>query len=153
MSRDINRRELLGRSAAAAVAAGSAVAGATSVRAMEQVAAKAGARAAVPSRRMKLGLVTYNLARDWDLKTIIDRCKEAGIGAVEFRSTHKHGVEPTLSKSERGDVKKRCADGGLVIWGVGSACEYHSPDPAVVTKNIEQTKQFIDLAHDLGAKG
>jgi sugar phosphate isomerase/epimerase len=104
-------------------------------------------------RRMKLGLVTYNLARDWDLEAIIKNCRDVGIRAVEFRSTHKHGVEPTLSKSQREDVRKRCADGGLVIWGVGSACEYHSPDPATVRKNIEETKEFIELARDIGAKG
>src|SRR5690606_2072927 len=76
-----------------------------------------------------------------------------GIEAVEFRTTHKHGVEPALSKSQREDVKKQCADGGLVIWGLGSTCEYHSPDAAVVRQRIEETKRFIDLAHDLGAKG
>ena len=110
-------------------------------------------RAPVTRRRMRLGLVTYNLARDWDLKTIIEKCNTVGIEAVEFRSTHKHGVEPTLSKNQRQEVKKQCADGGLVIWGLGSACEYHAPDPAVVAKNIELTRQFIDLARDLGAKG
>jgi sugar phosphate isomerase/epimerase len=102
---------------------------------------------------MKLGLVTYNLARDWDLDTIIARCKEVGIEAVEFRSTHKHGVEPALSKDQRKDVKKRCADGGLIIWGLGTACCFHSPDQSEVAKNVEESKRFIELAHDLGAKG
>jgi len=100
-------------------------------------------------------MVTYNLAMDWDLPTIIKNCKDIGISAVEFRADkgHKHGVELTLSKEQRRDVKKRCADGGLVIWGIGSACEYHSPDPAVLEKNIENTKRYIELAKDLGAKG
>lgn len=153
MSRPINRRELLGRSTALAAAAGSAMAAATSARGMENVTAKLSRGAAKPARRFKLGLVTYNLARHWDLETIIEKCKDVGVGAVEFRSTHKHGVEPAISKAEREDVKRRCADGGLVIWGVGSACEYHSPDPAVLAKNIEDSKAFINLAADIGAKG
>jgi sugar phosphate isomerase/epimerase len=50
-------------------------------------------------------------------------------------------------------VRKRCADAGVTIWGLGSTCEYHSPDAAVVEKNIETCKQFVRLAADLGARG
>lgn len=102
---------------------------------------------------MKLGLVTYNLAAKWDLATIIKNCKETGFEGVEFRTTHAHGVEPTLSAEQRSEVKKRCADGGLTIWGLGSVCEFHSPDPAVVAKNVETCAQFCQLAHDIGARG
>ncbi|UCD30703.1 MAG: sugar phosphate isomerase/epimerase [Planctomycetota bacterium] len=107
----------------------------------------------VKKRRFKLGLVTYNLARDWDQATIIERCKAVGITAVEFRSTHKHGVEPTISKMQRMAVKKSFTDAGLVIWGLGTACGFHYPDATLVAKNIEEAKRFIDLAKDLGAKG
>lgn len=145
------RRTLLGRSLAGL--AGTIVAAATR-------GTPAYAQTTAPSvgqsrhqRRMKLGLVTYNLAHDWDLQTIIDRCKQVGISAVEFRTSHKHGVEPSLNKTQRQEVKKRCADGGLVIWGLGSTCEYHSPDQAQLNQNIQTTRQFIELAADLGAKG
>ena len=37
---------------------------------------------------MKLGLVTYNLAKDWDLGTIIANCEETGFSGVELRTTH-----------------------------------------------------------------
>lgn len=104
-------------------------------------------------RAFNLGMVTYNVAGNWDLATIIKNCKDVGIGAVEFRTTHKHGVEPTLSKDQRTEVRKQCADGGLVIWGLGSVCEFHSPDAAVVDRHIEDGKRFIELAHDLGARG
>jgi len=136
-----------------AVAAGSALTGAGQGLAAGPAPPPGRQSPSSAKRLMKLGLVTYNLACEWDLQTIIDRCGEVGLAAVEFRSTHKHGVEPTLSKAQRQEVKKRCADGGLVIWGVGSACEYHSPDPAVVSRNIEETKRFVDLARDLGARG
>ena len=35
----------------------------------------------------KLGPVTYNLAKSWDLDTIVERCEAHGIGAVELRPT------------------------------------------------------------------
>lgn len=102
-------------------------------------------------RKYKLGLVTYNIAADWDIPTLIDRCKTVGFAGVELRTTHKHGVEPTLSKAQRAEVKKRFADSPVRLWSLGSVCEYHSPDPAVLAQNIEDSKKFIELAADVGA--
>lgn len=39
---------------------------------------------------LKLGLVTYNIAKDWDIPTLIARLGETGFEAVELRTTHKH---------------------------------------------------------------
>jgi sugar phosphate isomerase/epimerase len=103
--------------------------------------------------KFKLGIVTYNVTNSWDVPTIAKVCKAAGIAAVEFRTTHKHGVEPTLSKAERQNVKKIMGDAGVQIWGCGSICEFQAPDPAVVQKNIETCKQFCELVADLGGKG
>src|SRR4051812_27367746 len=58
----------------------------------------------------QLGIVTYNIAKDWDLPTLLKVCKDAKIAAVEFRTSHKHGVEPTLTPDQRQDVKQRCRD-------------------------------------------
>ena len=103
--------------------------------------------------RMRLGLVTYNLARDWDVPTIIEKCKATGFEGVELRTTHAHGVEPSLGKAERREIRKRFEDSGIVLWGLGTACEFHSDDPAVVRRNIETCKAFVLLAEDVGAKG
>jgi sugar phosphate isomerase/epimerase len=103
--------------------------------------------------KFKLGLVTYNVAKDWDLPTTLKVCKEVGIEAVECRTTHKHGVEPTLNADQRKDVKKQFADSGVVFWGCGSVCEFHSPEAAVVKKNIEDCKRFCDLVKDIGGTG
>lgn len=49
------------------------------------VSAKTGKRVDVPkvdSTAVKLGLVTYNLARTWDIDTIIARWRATGFGAV-----------------------------------------------------------------------
>ena len=114
------------------------------------------ARAADPAKdppKFQLGLVTYNVAKDWDLPTVLKNCKGAGVAAVECRTTHKHGVEPTLTAEQRTEVKKQFADTGVLFWGCGSVCEFHSEDAAVVKKNVEECKRFVDLVKDLGGKG
>lgn len=103
--------------------------------------------------RMRLGLVTYNIANKWDLPTLIEKCKTVGIEGVELRTTHAHGVEPSLGKPQRAEVRKRFEDSGIVLWGLGSICEFHQTDAAVVKKNIEDCKAFTLLAVDVGAKG
>lgn len=102
---------------------------------------------------MKLGLVTYNMAKDWDLDTLIEMCIKTDFEGVELRTTHKHGVEPTLTKAQRAEVKKRFEDSPITLWGLGTTCEYDSPDRQVVRKNIETTKVFAQLAADVGACG
>ncbi len=57
------------------------------------------------------------------------------------------------ARQERQQVRKRFADAGVAIWGCGSVCEFHSPDPATVKKNIETCKEFVQLAADIGGKG
>lgn len=106
-----------------------------------------------PSGRMRLGLVTYNLAKDWDLPTLIRHCEATGFEGVELRTTHKHGVEVTLSAAERAEVRKRFADSRVTLFGLGSAFDYHTPDPAKLRRDIEATKEYIVLAHDVGASG
>jgi len=125
------------------------VAGATAANLLPGSAAIA----ADAAPKFKLGLVTYNVPKDWDLPTILKVCKEVGIAAVECRTTHKHGVEPALTAEKRADVKKQFADSGVVFWGCGSVCEFHSDDPAVVKKNIEECKRFVGLVKDLGGRG
>jgi len=101
----------------------------------------------------KLGLVTYNLAKDWDVPTIINNCEQTGFEAVELRTTHKHGVEPTIGKEQRAEVKARFAGTKVRLLSLGTTCEFHSPDRAAVRQNIEDCKRFIELAHDIGALG
>jgi len=102
---------------------------------------------------MKLGIVTYNLAKDWDIPTIIKRCSTTGFKGVELRTTHAHKVEVDLSKEEREEVKKQFADSPIELVGLGSAFEYHAIDSEKVRKNIEGTKEYVKLAYDVGAPG
>ena len=139
MNGRVSRRGFLG--AMAAAGAGAAVpAGA--------VAKGAGQRPAI-----HLGLVTYMIGARMDLPALIKLCEQTGLEGLELRSTHKHGVEPTLDAAGRARVRQLFAKTRVRLVGLGSACEFHSPDPAVVQKNIDLTKAFVDLAADVGAWG
>ena len=102
---------------------------------------------------LKLGLMTYNIGKDWDIETIIKNCSEAGFKHVELRTTHKHGVEVTLSKQQRNEVKKRFEDSPLEAISLASAFSYHHPDQSELKKHIEGTKEYLQLAADVGAQG
>ena len=119
--------------------------------------ASAGALALGPrasaAQGFHLGLVTYNVAKDWDLDTLLRLVREAGFEGVEFRTTHAHGVERTLTPTQRSEAKKKCADAGLRQTSLGTVCEFHSPDPAVVKKNVEDCREWVLLAKDIGARG
>lgn len=103
--------------------------------------------------KMKLGLVTYNWGKDWDVPTLIKNCTKSGITGVELRSTHAHGVEPTLSAAQRAEVKKQFDDSEVQLVSLGTAEEYNHPDQERLNKAIEDTKSFIKLAQDVGATG
>ena len=102
---------------------------------------------------MKLGLVTYNLAHEWDFDTLERNCMETGFTGVELRTQHAHGIEVTLDQTARKTFKKRIMDSPIDVVGLGSIFEYDSPDERVLQENIEGTKEYIRLAHDLGVTG
>jgi sugar phosphate isomerase/epimerase len=103
--------------------------------------------------KMHLGLVTYNLAAEWDIPTILKNCQAAKFEGVELRATHTHKVEVNLSTAERAEVKRRFADSPVQLMGLGSTFDYHTPDPAKLRKDIAATKDYILLAQDVGATG
>lgn len=144
MMNPISRRNALKASAASLAALGLPA----SLRSAQSADTKPASK---PS--MRLGTVTYNLAKDWDIPTIIKNCTEAGFEGVELRTTHAHGVEVTLSKIQRGEVRKRFQDSKVQLMGLGSAFDYHTPDQAKLRQDIEATKEYILLAQDVGATG
>lgn len=110
------------------------------------------ARAAAGDK-MAYGLVTYLWGQDWDLPTLIANCEKAGALGVELRTTHAHGVEPTLNDQQRAAVRDRFADSNVTLVGIGSNERYDDPDPAIVKKALVATKEFIQLSHDVGSTG
>ena len=100
---------------------------------------------------LKLGTVTYNIAKDWDIPTIIKNLTELGFDGVELRTTHKHGVEITLPAAARAEVRKQFESSAVKIGGLGTTCEFHAADPAIVRKNIDETREWVKLARDIGS--
>jgi sugar phosphate isomerase/epimerase len=139
-----SRRAFLGTAVALAVSRGLKAPAYTSPSAVQS-----GTRRHGP----KIGTVTYNIAKDWDVATIIKNLTAVGMDGVELRTTHKHGVELSLTKAQRAEVKQRFADSSVALAGLGTVCEYHSPDQAIVRKWVEETKQWCELAKDVGSPG
>ncbi len=103
--------------------------------------------------RMHLGMVTYNLGKDWDVPTVIRNCEAADFQGVELRTTHAHGVEVSLDREQRKAVKKRFQNSKVQLMGLGSAFDYHTPDQQKLRRDIDATKEYIVLAQDVGATG
>jgi sugar phosphate isomerase/epimerase len=102
---------------------------------------------------MQLGLVTYLWGKDWDLPTLLENCEKTNVLGLELRTQHAHGVEPSLSKRQRNEVRKRFADSPVTLLGYGSNAQFHENDPQKLKKNIELAKSYIELIHDCGGTG
>ena len=144
--KEISRRKFLLRSGGA-VAGIFAAGGLTSCTFPQSTGQGKGAS------KMRFGLVTYLWAKDWDLPTLISNCQKAEVFGVELRTTHKHGVESSLTAGQRRDVKKRFADSGITLVCVGSDERFDNPNGDVLSRSIETTKKFIKLSHDVGSSG
>ena len=106
-----------------------------------------------PGANIAFGLVTYQWGRDWDLPTLLKNCQATQVLAVELRTTHAHGVEPSIDTKRRQEVKKRFADSPVTLVGLGTNECFHHTDRAAVEKAIENSKAFIKLGHDIGGSG
>src|SRR5262245_55269089 len=137
----LTRRQLLASSAAVGAACG-----------LSPVLPRQ-ARAAEDDPAIAYGLVTYMWGAEWDLPTLLANCKKANVLGVELRTTHAHKVEPDLNEKQRKEVAARFADSGVTCVGIGSDERLCNPDPAVLKKAIEKSKDFVRLSHDIGGSG
>jgi sugar phosphate isomerase/epimerase len=141
----LTRRDMIrtGLAAAGIWAAGAA--------ARPLVAGAADAAAGPAKCSFHLGMVTYMVGAQMTLPTLIDVCEKSGMEGVELRTSHKHGVEPSLDAAGRAKVKETFGKTKVKLVALGTTCEFHSPDPAVVKKNVDEAKEFVKLAVDVGA--
>ena len=109
--------------------------------------------ASLAGSKMRLGLVTYQWGKDWDIPTIIKNCTAAGIYGVELRVDHAHGVGLGITEAEMAGVKKMFDDSPVVFVGMGTNEEFHSPDPEILAKRIENTKEWIRISKGIGGSG
>ncbi len=106
-----------------------------------------------PGSKMRFGLVTYLWGKDWDLPMLIANCEKSKVLGVELRTTHAHGVEPSISGQQRKEVRKRFKASPVVLVGLGSNERFDDPDPDKLAKAIEPTKAFVKLSDDGGGSG
>jgi sugar phosphate isomerase/epimerase len=106
-----------------------------------------------PGSGMKLGLVTYLWAKDWDIPTLIKNCTATGILGVELREQHAHGVGIGLSMAERKEVKRKFEDSGVTLIGLGTNQQFDYTDPLQLKESIEKTKEYVRLSVDIGSSG
>lgn len=101
---------------------------------------------------MKLCLLTYNLARDWELPKLIEQARRLGFAALELRADarHAHGVELETSKAERRAIRDRVEDAYLEIACIGTGNRFESPEPAARQEQVDRVKRFVELAADVG---
>ena len=74
-----------------------------------------------------------------------------GYDAIEPRagSNHAHGIELEAGPTQRAEFKAKAADSGITLCCLAVSCRY--ADPATVQDQVAQTRQYIDLAADIGA--
>ena len=51
--------------------------------------------------KVAFGLVTYQWGNDWALPELLANCAKTGARGVELRTTHAHGVEPSLNEQQQ----------------------------------------------------
>jgi sugar phosphate isomerase/epimerase len=112
-----------------------------------------GAAAPADGPGFHLGSVTYNLLKDLDVESIIRVLEGARFEAVELRTTHRHGVEPSIGREERARVRGLFEKSKVRLVSYGTTCRFQSPDAAERAKQLATARQFVDLARDTGAIG
>lgn len=102
---------------------------------------------------MKLSLLTYQMARSWELSKIIDVARTNGFAAIEFRvdAGHRHGVELEATPVQRRAIRNQVQDAYLAVAALGTGSRFDTPDTRRRQEVVEQTKRYIELAADVGS--
>ena len=101
---------------------------------------------------MKLSLDTYSIGVDFTLRDLVAMLPANGFDGIEFRceSKQKHGVEPEIDAAERRRVRTLLEQAGVQVSCLSTSQRFEYPEAAKRQAAIDRTKQFIDLAADLG---
>src|SRR5579862_8863354 len=102
---------------------------------------------------MHLGLMAYQLAKEWDVDTTARMCKEGKMESFEFfaHPDYKQKVSLDMPASDAKKIRKSFADCQVNIAGLAITERYDWPNIAQVKEAVARTKQFVLLAVDMGA--
>jgi sugar phosphate isomerase/epimerase len=98
---------------------------------------------------MKLGFMS-SMAQDKTVPELIDIARKQGYQSLEFRPEwkHAHGIELTMTKALRKEIRNRFADSGIEISAISPGVKFLKDDR---DQQLEKMFQYIDLAADIGA--
>ena len=104
---------------------------------------------------LQLGIVTYNIAKDWDLPTILTRLEKLevrrGRAADDARAQGRGRTSPREQRAGGPEAVRGLARRARRAWHARSSTR--RPTRPWCRKNIEGTKEYVRLAHDIGAPG
>lgn len=90
---------------------------------------------------------------DWDFKTIVEFAARHNYQGIELRGIKQQMDLPLCDEFKTPENRKATmrlmADNGLKFVDLGSSANLHFPEGAERTKNLDEAKRFIDLAHEI----
>ena len=89
----------------------------------------------------------------WDLTRILAEGARLGYAAIELRGLQGEMdlVKRPEFSTELAETRRRFADHGLAIAGLGASSRMHEADPTTRATQLDEGRRFIDLARALGA--
>lgn len=101
---------------------------------------------------MKLSLLTYNMAKSWELPKIVEMARQGGYAGLEFRAEagHRHGVELEAGPEQRREIRDRVQDAYLEVACIGLSSRFDTPDAGRRREVVERTKRYVELAAEVG---
>jgi sugar phosphate isomerase/epimerase len=92
---------------------------------------------------VKLSLLTYNMARSWELPRILEMARHGGYAGIELRaeSNHRHGAELESTPEQRREIRHRVQDAYLEIACLGLSSRFDTPDAGRRREVVERTRR------------
>lgn len=89
---------------------------------------------------------------DWPVETVIERAAEFGYQGIEWRGGPMGHVNPAWPAAARTRLRRLMAEAGLFALSVTAYTSFVSPDRAQNAASVDDLKQHLELAADLGAR-
>jgi len=102
---------------------------------------------------MHLGLMAWQMAKDWDVETTAKMCKEGRMESFEFLAepSYKQKISLEMQPAEAKKIRKTFTDAGVHCACLSINERFDWPNVAQVKEAIAHAKQYVLLAVDIGA--
>lgn len=106
----------------------------------------------LPDNQLKLAFSTLGCP-DWTFSQVLDFAKRHDYAGIELRGIQRQMDLPKCIEFSTAEKRKETAglmkDKGLQFVDLGSSANLHQTDAAEVKKNMDEARNFIDLAKDI----